>query len=70
VALPATRRQHWLERLQRAAHDPVLHADHPAPPHGLDHVRRAQPGQGQLAGFQAPDHEPAGGQAGLTARSG
>src|SRR5712691_10428406 len=35
VALPAAGRQHLLDRLQRAAHDPVSHADQAPPPHGL-----------------------------------
>ena len=32
VDLPAAGRQHLLDRLQRAAHDPVLHAEQTAPP--------------------------------------
>src|SRR5712691_7847467 len=43
VDLPATRRQHLLDRLKRAEHDPVPHVDQPAPPHGLDHLRIKQP---------------------------
>src|SRR6266849_641518 len=39
VDLPAAGRQHLLDRLQRAEHDPVPHADQTAPPHGLDHLR-------------------------------
>src|SRR5262249_45204525 len=45
VDLPAAGRQPRLDRLQRAAHDPVLHADQTATPHGLDHLRREQLGQ-------------------------
>ena len=44
VDLPAADRQYLLDRLQRAEHDPVLHADQTAPPHGLDHLRIEQLG--------------------------
>ena len=37
--------QHVLDRLQRAEHDPVPHADQTAPPHGLDHLRIEELGQ-------------------------
>src|SRR5262249_49672126 len=39
VDLPAAGRQHLLDGLQRAEHDPVSHADQTAPPHCLDHLR-------------------------------
>src|SRR5713101_5139730 len=38
VDLPAAGRQHLLDRLQRAEHDPVPHADQTPPAHGLDHL--------------------------------
>src|SRR5712691_9571982 len=49
VDLPATGHQHLLDRLQRAEHDAVLHADQTAPPHGLDHLRIEQTRQGYPA---------------------
>src|SRR5215471_2021722 len=42
VDLPTAGREHLLDRLQRAAHDPVPHANQTAPPHGLHHLRIAQ----------------------------
>src|SRR5882724_7208356 len=42
VDLPAAGRQHLLDRLQRAEHDPVPHADQAPAPHGLDHLRREE----------------------------
>jgi hypothetical protein len=38
VALPAAGRPHLLDRRQRAAHDPVSHADQTAPPDRRDHL--------------------------------
>src|SRR5438552_17840248 len=45
----------------RAKHDAVLHADQTAAPHGLDHLRIEQPGQGHrseehTSELQSPDH--------------
>src|SRR5262252_4596209 len=42
VALPTAGREHLLDRLPRAEHDPVPHANQTAPPHGLHHLRREQ----------------------------
>src|SRR6266446_1442717 len=42
IDLPATGRQHLLDRLKRAEHDPVLHADQTATSHGLHHLRIEQ----------------------------
>ena len=42
VDLPAAGRQHLLDRLQRAEHDPVPHADQAPASHGLDHLRVEQ----------------------------
>src|SRR5262249_15787465 len=42
VDLPAAGRQHLLDRLKRAEHDPVCDGDQTAPPHGLDHLRVEQ----------------------------
>ncbi len=52
IDLPATSRQHLLDRFKRAAHDPVPHADQTAPPHGLDHLRIEQPGRWHPARFR------------------
>ena len=40
IDLPATGRQHLLDRFKRAAHDPVPHPYQTPPPHGLHHLRR------------------------------
>src|SRR5262245_60920729 len=45
IDLPAAGRQHLLDRLQRAEHDPVMHANQPPPAHGLHHLRIEQVGQ-------------------------
>jgi hypothetical protein len=42
IDLPATGRQHLLDRLQRAEHDPVPHADQTATSHGLHHLHIEQ----------------------------
>src|SRR2546426_9189508 len=42
VDLPAAGREHLLDRLEGAKHDAVCHADQPAPPYGLDHLRIEQ----------------------------
>src|SRR5215471_12942006 len=42
VDLPAACRQHLLDRLQQAEHNPVPHTDQTAPPHSLDHLRIEQ----------------------------
>jgi len=44
VDLPAAGRQHLLDRLKRATHDPVSHVDQAPAPHGLDHLGVEQAG--------------------------
>src|SRR5262249_7077388 len=46
--LPATARQHLLDRLKRAEHDAVADADQTPPAYGLDDLRREQLRQGLL----------------------
>src|SRR5215467_16121345 len=42
VDLPAAGRSHLLDRLQRAEHDPVSHADQTAPPRSEEHTSELQ----------------------------
>src|SRR5262245_11709910 len=44
IDLPTAGHQHLLDRLQRAEHDPVMHANQPPPAYGLHHLRIEQVG--------------------------
>src|SRR5881409_714578 len=51
IDLPATGRQHLLNRLKRAEYDPVAHPHQAPPAYRLDHLRIAQTRQGHPAGL-------------------
>src|SRR2546425_12385823 len=47
VDLPTARREHLLDGREGPEHHAVPHAHQAPPAHGLDHLRREQPGQWQ-----------------------